>query len=101
MEVDLRSVEKERRTVHMFLDKKQSPVYFYGLPESVKLGILFREPCSIEFQSLEELRESSVVEREGGYGYLFEGETVQRGKEEETPSIKEQSENYEGFLCFD
>ena len=49
IEVDMRSREKERRTVHMFVDKKQSPLFFYGVPESVKIGLLFYQPASIEF----------------------------------------------------
>ena len=69
IEVDLRSRENERRTVHMFVDKKQSPLFFYGLPESVKIGLLFYQPGWFEFESFEELEESSVVEVEGGYGY--------------------------------
>ena len=58
------------------MDKKQSPTFFYGLPESVKFGIVFSEPASIEFESFEELTESSVGAIEGGYGYSFEGEPV-------------------------
>ena len=87
IEVDMRSREKDRRTVHMFVDQKQSPLFFYGLPESVKIGILFVEPASIEFESFEELRESSVVEVEGGFGYKFEGEKVLKGEEEEDDEI--------------
>ena len=74
IEVDVRSREKEGRTVHMFVDKKQSPLFFYGVPESVKVGIVFAQPDAIEFESFEELRESSVGDPEGGYGYRFEGE---------------------------
>ena len=55
IEVDLRSREKEGRTIHMFIDKKQSPLFFYGVPESVKIGILFTHVGSIEFESFEEL----------------------------------------------
>ena len=83
IEVDMRSREKERRSVHMFVDKKQSPLFFYGLPESVKIGIVFVQPACIEFESLEELRESSVVSVEGGYGYVFEGERVIEGDKDE------------------
>ena len=82
IEVDMRSREKEGRTVHMFVDKKQSPLFFYGLPESVKIGIFFYQPGWIEFESFEELRESSVSVR-GGYGYRFEGEEVMGGEEDE------------------
>ena len=67
----------------MFVDKKQSPLFFYGVPESVKFGIVFKEPASIEFESLEELRESSVREVEGGYGYRFDGEEVLEGEEDD------------------
>ena len=83
MEVDMRSREKEGRTVHMFVDKKQSPLFFYGLPESVMFGIFFVHPASIEFESIEEVRESSVVEKEGGYGYSFEGEEVLSGERDD------------------
>ena len=83
IEVDLRSREKEGRTVHLFADQKQSPLFFYGLPESVKIGIWFSDTASIEFESFEELEESSVVEVEGGYGYTFEGEEVLAGEEDE------------------
>ena len=75
----MRSREKERRTVHMFVDKKQSPLFFYGLPESVK----FVQQGWIEFESFEELEESSVVEVRGGYGYRFDGEEVMEGEEDE------------------
>ena len=83
LEVDLRSREKEERTVHMFVDKKQSPLFFYGLPESVKIGLFFVQPVSIEFESFEELQESSVLELEGEYGYNFEGEDVQSGERDD------------------
>ena len=78
----MRSREKEGRTVHMFVDKKQSPLFFYGLPESVKFGLFFDQPASIEFESFEELRESSVLELEGEYGYKFEGAEVLAGEED-------------------
>ena len=64
----------------MFVDKKQSPLFFYGLPESVNIGIAFIQPGWIEFESFEELRESSVVEVEGSYGYQFEGAKVLCGE---------------------
>ena len=83
IEVDLRSREKEGRTVHMFVDQKQLPLFFYGLPESVQFGIWFRQPGSIEFESFEELEESSVAEVEGGYGYKFEGEELLSGEEDD------------------
>ena len=87
VEVDLRSREKERRTVHMFVNKKLSPIFFYGVPECVMIGIWFAKPASIEFESLEELRESSVREFKGGFGYNFEGEKVLVG-DPDVPLIK-------------
>ena len=83
IEVDLSSREKEKRTAHMFVDKKQSPLFFYGLPVSIKFGVLFSHPSTIEFESLEELRASAVRERVGGYGYRWEGEDVGEGKEDD------------------
>ena len=76
----MRRREKEGRIVHMFVDKKQSPLFFYGVPESVKIGVLFSKPGSIEFESFEELRECSVGEEEGGWRYRWEGEEVLSGE---------------------
>ena len=84
----MRSREKDRRTVHVFVDKKQSPLFFYGLPESVKFGVLFSPPGWIEFESFEELRESSVVAFEGGYEYTFSGKEVLSG-EPEVPLLEQ------------
>ena len=83
IEVDLRSREKEGRTIHMFADNKRSPMFFYGVPETVKIGLFFDEPAYVEFESLEELRESTVVEVEGDYGYKFEGEEVLNGVQDD------------------
>ena len=79
IEVDLRSSEKEERTVHLFVDNRQSPLFFYGVPESVKMGVFFLQPASIEFESFEEVRESAARQLEGEYGYKFEGEEVKTG----------------------
>ena len=79
IEADLRSAEKEERTLHMFLDNTQSPLFFYGVPESVKMGVFFLQPASIEFESFEEVRESAARQLEGEYGYKFEGEEVKTG----------------------
>ena len=80
MEVDLRSRERRERNAHLFVDKKQSPLFFYGIPEKVKIGILFTRQSWIDFESLEELSESGAVKGvEGEYGYFFEGEEVVSG----------------------
>ena len=71
----------------MFADEKQSPVFFYGVPESVKFGIYFKNPSSFEFESLEELKESCVVKTEGGYGYKWEGENVLSEETDEDDSL--------------
>ena len=53
--VDVRSEEEQNRTVHILYDKMQSPVFFYGLPSSVKMGVFFRCIGSVEFVSFEEV----------------------------------------------
>ena len=47
------------------------------------IGIYFGPPGSIEIVSFEELRESSVGDIEGGFGYLFEGEELLNGEPDE------------------
>ena len=39
MEVDLRSREKEKRTLHFFVRGKQQKGFFKGLPYSVTFGV--------------------------------------------------------------
>ena len=39
MEVDLRSEEKEERTLHWFVDGMQQKGFFKGLPDSVEFGV--------------------------------------------------------------
>ena len=73
--VDVRSEEEKNRTLHLFHDKMQSPVFFYGLPSSVKMGVYFLYPGSVEFVSFEELGESCVWDGRG-FGYEFRGEEV-------------------------
>ena len=73
--VDVKSEEEKNRTLHLFHDKMQSPVFFYGLPSSVKMGIVFANPASVEFVSFEELGESCVWDGRG-FGYSFRGEEV-------------------------
>ena len=39
MEVDLRSEEKEKRTLHWFVRGKQQKGFFKGLPDRVQFGV--------------------------------------------------------------
>ena len=39
MEVDLRSEEKEKRTLHWFVNGKQQNVFITGLPDRVEFGV--------------------------------------------------------------
>ena len=39
MEVDLRSREKEKRTLHWFVIGKQQKGFIYGVPERVEFGV--------------------------------------------------------------
>ena len=39
MEVNLRSREKEKRTLHFFVRGKQQKVFFKGVPDGVKFGV--------------------------------------------------------------
>ena len=39
MEVDLRSREKEKRTLHFFIGGKQLKVFFKGVPDRVEFGV--------------------------------------------------------------
>lgn len=41
MEVDLRSNESEKRTLHFFVNNSQEKVFFYGLPDSIQFGVCF------------------------------------------------------------
>ena len=39
MEVDLRSREKEKRTLHFFVRRKQQKGFIYGVPDRVEFGV--------------------------------------------------------------
>lgn len=41
MELDLRSTEKEKRVIHFIFDDKQEEIFFYNVPEKVKVGVCF------------------------------------------------------------
>ena len=90
MEVDLRSQEKEKRTLHWFVNGKQQKGFIKGVPDRVRFGVcysvslllfhicicslisvqlsMFLQNESIEFVRLEETETSSVREIEGEVG---------------------------------
>ena len=41
MEVDLRSREKEKRTLHWFVRGKQQKVFIKGVPDRVEFGVCY------------------------------------------------------------
>ena len=41
MEVDLRSEEKEKRTLHWFVRGKQQKVFIKGVPDRVEFGVCY------------------------------------------------------------
>lgn len=81
LEVDLRSNEKSKRTLHFFVKGKQQRIYFTGLPDRVKFAVcffslfilinnyfqlnLYYQNTKILFKSLEELKEPSANRNEG------------------------------------
>ena len=75
MEADLRSGEKKERTLHFFVNGMLETIFFYNLPERVKMGVGMREQNDcIEFLSLEELSSPSIPPTDLMYGQNYEGE---------------------------
>lgn len=65
LELDLRSEEVEKRTLHFYVRGNQQKTYVYGIPKNVQFGICLKEPGSeLQFISLEELKEP-------GYSSVF------------------------------
>ena len=79
LEVDLRSRQKRQRTAHLFVDRRQSPLFFHSLPQSVQFGLYFVQPGSLTFHSLQHVGESSAQQMKGEFGYAFDGEAVECG----------------------
>ena len=76
MEADLRSREKKKRTLHFFVNGKLEKIFFYNLPQSVKMGVMMdKQNDCIEFLSLEELSSPSIPVTDYAFGYAFEGES--------------------------
>ena len=74
MEADLRSGEKKKRTLHFFVNGKLEKIFFYNIPERVKIGVMiYSEKDCIEFVSLEELSSPSIPPNDYAWGYPFEG----------------------------
>ena len=92
MEVDLRSEEKEKRTLHFFVRGKQQNEFIKGVPDRVEFGVWYFisylylyfylvylfisiQICTyfqndgIEFKRLEELKEPRVKSIDGEEGY--------------------------------
>ena len=93
--MDLRSREKEKRTLHWFVNGKQQKGFIKGVPDRVEFGVSYYlllflffyyhrlfllfisimqvctywENDSIEFVRLEELKEPSVKSIDGEKGY--------------------------------
>ena len=40
MEADLRSREKKKRTLHFFVNGMLEKIFFYNIPERVKMGVV-------------------------------------------------------------
>ena len=75
MEADLRSGEKKNRTLHFFVNGMLEKIFFYNVPERVKMGVsLEGENDSLEFLSFEELSASSVPKNAYQRGYSFDKE---------------------------
>ena len=73
MEVDLRSDEPAKRTLHWYCDGKDIGGYFFNLPPSVRFGItLCWKNTSIEFISLEKCSSLLKGGRVDGKGWRFE-----------------------------
>ena len=74
-EADLRSGEKKKRTLHFFVNGKLEKIFFYNVPERVKMGVVMSEQNDcIEFLSLEELSSPSIPPNDYAFGYAFEGD---------------------------
>ena len=74
MEADLRSGEKNKRTLHFFVNGMLEKIFFYNIPESVKMGVLITQQNDcIEFLSLEELSSPSIPPNDYAFGCPFEG----------------------------
>lgn len=44
-EVDLRSKERKKRTLKMFINGRQQKYFFYNLPDSVRFFVCYRILC--------------------------------------------------------
>ena len=74
MEVDLRSDEPAKRTIHWYCDGEDIGGFFFNLPPSVRFGIgLSSVNISVEFISLEQSTSLLKAEDVEGKGWRFEG----------------------------
>ena len=74
VEVNVKSDDRKKRTVHIFINGTQQKIFIENVPPSV--AILFgreKKDDSVEFVRMAELKESSVKAKRDSIGYDFEG----------------------------
>ena len=74
VEVNVKSEDRKKRTVHIFINGIQQKIFFENVPASVMFGFLImKKDESVEFVRIAELKESSVKAKRDSFGYDFEG----------------------------
>ena len=76
VEVNVKSDDRKKRTVHIFINGIQQKIFFENVPQSVMIGFAMKKKDeSVEFVRIAELKESSVKAKRDSMGYDFEGMT--------------------------
>ena len=76
VEVNVKSEDRKKRTVHLFINGTQQKIFFENVPESVMIGFAMKKRDeSIELVRMAEVKESSVKAKRDSVGYDFEGTT--------------------------
>ena len=74
VEVNVKSDDRKKRTVHIFINGIQQKIFFENVPPSVMFGFAMKKKDeSVEFVRIAELKESSVKAKRDSFGYDFEG----------------------------
>ena len=74
VEVNVKSEDRKKRTVHIFINGIQQKIFFENVPASVMIGFtMWKKDDSVEFVRIAELKESSVQAKRDSVGYDFEG----------------------------
>ena len=74
VEVNVKSEDRKKRTVHIFINGIQQKIFFENVPQSVMIGFAMKKKDeSVEFVRIAELKESSVEAKRDSIGYDFEG----------------------------